>query len=101
MVPVEFHCGDALHVEVRQRDVLWRLRLVADSSLRAEEMALLNEVGGKIRGLICAKYGSSNPNGLKPLMDRICDSDTASGRANQAVLDIAARLRACLTKNRP
>jgi hypothetical protein len=31
-------------------------------------------------------------------MDRICDSDTASGRANQAVLDIAARLRACLSK---
>ena len=71
MVPVEFHCADTLHVEVRQRDFLPRLRLVADSSLRAEEMALLNEVGGKIRTLICAKYGSSNPNGLKPLMDRM------------------------------
>jgi hypothetical protein len=49
-VSKELHCADALHVEVRQRDFLSRLRLVADLSLRAEEMALLNEVGGKIRG---------------------------------------------------
>jgi hypothetical protein len=56
-----FTFGDverALHVEVRQRDFLSRLRLVADSSLRAGEMALLKRLE--------AKYGASSAQSMVP-----------------------------------
>jgi hypothetical protein len=55
-----FTFGDverAPHVEVRQRDFLSRLRLVADWSSRAEEMALLEWLEAKYGASSCAKYG--------------------------------------------
>jgi len=56
-----FTFGDverALHVEVRQRDFLSRLRFVAGSSLRAEEMASLEKLE--------AKYGASFAQSMVP-----------------------------------